>query len=66
MLRNAAIASMHEELDNELQRLLALQKRNPTIRDEEVQFLRTKISDVEKHLQSSTLHLSALRVIYTV
>lgn len=64
--RNAAIASMHEELDGELQRLLTLQKRNPTIRDEEVQLLRTKISEVEKRLQSSTLTLSALRVIYTV
>ncbi|HNP29097.1 MAG TPA: hypothetical protein PKK23_08640, partial [Nitrospirales bacterium] len=66
VLRHAAIASMHEELDNELQRLLTLQKRNPTIRDEEVQLLRTKISEVEKRLQSSTLKLSALRVFYTV
>ncbi len=65
MFRNAAIASMHEELDGELQRLLTLQKRNPTIRDEEVQSLSTKISDLEKRLQSSTLKLSALRVIYT-
>ena len=56
---------MHEELDGELQRLLALQKRNPTIRDEEVQSLRTNISDLEKRLRSSTLKLSALRVIYT-
>jgi ATP-dependent helicase HepA len=66
VLRHAAIASMHEELDGELQRLLTLQKRNPTIREEEVELLRTKISDVEKRLQSSTLKLSALRVIYTV
>ncbi|GJL65727.1 MAG: RNA polymerase-associated protein RapA [Nitrospirales bacterium] len=66
VLRNAAIASMHEELDDELQRLLTLQKRNPTIRDEEVQLLYIKISDVESRLQSSTLKLSALRVIYTV
>ncbi|MDT3776305.1 helicase-related protein [Nitrospira sp. MA-1] len=66
VLRNTAIASMHEELDNELQRLLTLKKRNPTIRDEEVQLLRTKISDIETRLQSSTLKLSALRVIYTV
>jgi ATP-dependent helicase HepA len=65
VFRNAAIASMHEELDGELQRLLALQKRNPTIRDEEVQSLRTNISDLEKRLRSSTLKLSALRVIYT-
>jgi ATP-dependent helicase HepA len=63
--RHAAIASMHKELDGELQRLLTLQKRNPTIRDEEVQALRTNISDLEKRLQSSTLKLSALRVIYT-
>jgi ATP-dependent helicase HepA len=63
--RHAAIASMHKELDGELHRLLALQKRNPTIRHEEVQLLRTKIADLEKRLQSSTLKLSALRVIYT-
>jgi ATP-dependent helicase HepA len=65
MFRNAAIASMHAELNGELQRLLTLQKRNPTIRDEEVQSLSIKISDLEKRLQSSTLKLSALRVIYT-
>ncbi len=64
-IRDAAIASMHEELDAELQRLLTLQKRNPTIRDEEVHALRTNISDLEKRLQSSTLKLSALRVMYT-
>ena len=63
--RHAAIASMHKELDGELQRLLTLQKRNPTIRDEEVHALRTKISDLDKRLRSSTLKLSALRVIYT-
>ncbi|MEC4672762.1 MAG: hypothetical protein VST68_01110, partial [Nitrospirota bacterium] len=65
VFRHAAIAAMHAELDGELQRLRTLQKRNPTIRDEEVQSLRTKISNLEKRLQSSTLKLSALRVIYT-
>jgi ATP-dependent helicase HepA len=65
VLRKAAIASMHAELDGELQRLLTLKKRNPTIRNEEVQALRTKISDLEVRLQSSTLKLSALRVMYT-
>jgi ATP-dependent helicase HepA len=64
-IRNAAIAAMHTELGGELQRLRTLQKRNPTIRDKEVQALTTKISDLEKRLQSSTLKLSALRVIYT-
>ena len=64
VLRKAAIGSMHAELDGELQRLLTLKKRNPTIRNEEVQALRTKISDLEVRLQSSTLKLSALRVIY--
>ena len=63
--RHAAIASMHKELDGELHRLLTLQKRNPTIRDEDVQSLRTKITNLEKRLQSSTLKLSALRVMYT-
>ena len=65
VIRKAAIASMHAELDGELQRLLALKKRNPTIRNEEVQALRTKISDLEMRLQNSNMKLSALRVIYT-
>ncbi len=65
MFRNTAITSMHTELDSELQRLLSLKKRNPTIRNEEVHSLSTKISDLEKRLQGSTLKLSALRVIYT-
>ena len=65
VFRHAAIASMHAELDGEFQRLRTLKKRNPTIRDEEIQSLSTKISDLEKRLQSSTLKLSALRVIYT-
>jgi ATP-dependent helicase HepA len=65
VFRKAAIAAMHAELDGELQRLLTLKKRNPTIRNEEVQALRTKISDLEVRLQSSTLKLSALRVMYT-
>ena len=63
--RNAALASMRKELDGELQRLVSLQKRNPTIRDEEIQALRTKIFNLEARLQNSTLKLSALRVIYT-
>ena len=62
--RQTAILSMHKELDRELQRLISLQKRNPTIRDEELQALRSKISDLEKRLENSTLKLSALRVIY--
>jgi len=65
VIRKAAIASMHAQLDGELQRLRTLKKRNPTIRIEEVQALSTKISDLEVRLQSSTLKLSALRVMYT-
>jgi ATP-dependent helicase HepA len=65
VLRESAIASMHAELDGELQRLLTLKKRNPTIRSEEIEALRSKIADLDMRLQSSTVKLSALRVIYT-
>ncbi|GJL51690.1 MAG: RNA polymerase-associated protein RapA [Nitrospirales bacterium] len=64
-IRKTAIASMHAELDDELQRLRTLKKRNPTIRIEEVQALSTTISNLEVRLQSSTLKLSALRVMCT-
>ena len=65
LIRKSAITSMHEDLDGELQRLITLQKRNPTIRNEEIQALSTQISELETRLQNSTLKLSALRVIYT-
>ena len=64
-IRSASIASMHRELDSELQRLISLKKRNPTIRDEEIQQLEININDLETRLSGSTLNISALRVIYT-
>jgi ATP-dependent helicase HepA len=64
-LRTSSIAAMHSALDSELGRLLTLKKRNPTIRDEEIRQLQTTIAELEKCLKSSSLKLSALRVIYT-
>ena len=64
-LRDNAIQVMHQQLDSELQRLIALKKRNPAIRDEEISQLEKQIQVLDIKLASSTLKLSALRVIYT-
>ncbi len=64
-LRSTCIAAMHSELDGELHRLITLQKNNPSIRDWEITQLKQKIEALEMRLSTSTLKLSALRVIYT-
>ncbi|MEM7292929.1 MAG: helicase-related protein [Pseudomonadota bacterium] len=64
-IRSAAIQAMHAKLDPELARLRALQKRNPTIRQDECDALEGRIEELEKRLAGLTLQLSALRVIYT-
>lgn len=64
-LCKASALAMHEELDSELSRLVALQKNNPSIRDQEIAQLQKKIDQLDTRLLASTLKLSALRVIYT-
>ena len=64
-IRSTALESMHAELDPELHRLSTLQKRNPTIRPEEINAMQSRIDQLDQRLASSTLTLSALRVIYT-
>ena len=64
-IKRTSAKKMHESLDDELHRLQTLKKRNPTIREAEVSALQSRIAELDKRLSSSTLKLSALRVIYT-
>ncbi len=64
-IREAALQTAHEQLDAEVNRLKALQTRNPNVRPEEIDHLETHRQAVLDALDSATLRLDAVRVIVT-
>jgi len=60
------IEKMKEVQQEELNRLLSLQKKNPNIRDEEIEFIKTQTLRLEKYLSDTQLQLDAVRVIVAV
>ena len=54
---------MKTSIGYEVSRLEALQKINPTIRNEEIAFFKKQIADSEYFINSATLKLQALRVV---
>jgi ATP-dependent helicase HepA len=58
-----AYSEMKKSISHEVSRLEALQKINPTIRDEEIIFFKKQIADSEHYINSATLKLQALRVV---
>ena len=62
-IQHDAIQSMHAMLGNEVNRLIALQQHNPSIRDEEITFLHEQMSKLDLHMQSAQLQLDAIRLV---
>jgi ATP-dependent helicase HepA len=50
-------------LGAEIDRLKALQRQNPNVRDEEIQYFEQQLQDVNRLIESAHLRLDALRVI---
>lgn len=61
----AAEQSMRVTLGAEHERLAALRKINPSIRQEELDHLRYRIEESAVHIRHASLHLQALRLIIT-
>jgi ATP-dependent helicase HepA len=61
----AAEQRMRLDLGAELNRLEALRKVNPSIREEELEHLRYRIEECAIHIQHANLQLQALRLIIT-
>ncbi len=57
--------TMRLELGEELDRLRALRRVNPSIREEEISFLQHRIDECAVHIQHASLQLQALRLIIT-
>ncbi|WP_163577713.1 RNA polymerase-associated protein RapA [Halomonas faecis] len=62
----AAQARMREELDGELARLMALARRNPAVRDDELTALRDERAALDAAIEGTRLRLDAVRVVVTV
>ena len=58
-----ALQDMNAELEHEIHRLEQLQKKNPSIRDEEIAFLRQRQEQLSHYLSDSRVQLEAVRVI---
>ena len=58
-----ARAKMTTQLTGELERLEALKAVNPNIRDEELEYLRTQMQELNGYLDNSQLQLDAIRMV---
>ncbi len=65
LILSRAEQSMREDLGRELARLEALQQVNPSIRQEELDFLRHRIEECAVHIEHANLQLQALRLVIT-
>lgn len=62
ILENAT-QRMEDTLNEEISRLVALQRVNPSIREEEIEFFRTQIRDSASAISHAGMQLQALRVV---
>lgn len=58
-----AVVQMKNSINNEINRLEALKKVNPSIRDEEIAYFKNQLDEGERLMHSATLKLQALRVV---
>ncbi|HID50196.1 MAG TPA: RNA polymerase-associated protein RapA [Chromatiales bacterium] len=60
-----ATKQMKTERQQERERLISLQRVNPAVRDEEIEFVREQIEQLEGYLAETRVHLDAVRLIIT-
>ena len=56
------IKNMIENQNLELDRLIALSKVNPNIRQEEIDYLKSTVTELERHIKQVQLKLDSIRV----
>ncbi|MCH8497908.1 MAG: RNA polymerase-associated protein RapA [Marinobacter sp.] len=64
-VRQQALQQVRRALQPEIDRLLALQARNPAVRDDEIAFFTRQLAACEQAIERATLSLEAIRVIIT-
>ncbi|APE04861.1 MAG: RNA polymerase-associated protein RapA [Alteromonas sp.] len=58
-----ALNTMHTTLNDEIQRLKDLQKRNPAVRDSEIEFIEQQMNALDKVIQGADVQFDAIRII---
>jgi len=58
-----ALQDMHKTLNSEIQRLVDLQKRNPSVRDSEIEFIENQMNALDKVIQGADVQFDALRLV---
>jgi ATP-dependent helicase HepA len=66
VILDSVVEKMQQSQSDELNRMLSLQKKNPNIRDEEIEFVKVQTKVLEKYLADTQLQLEAVRVIIAV
>ena len=64
--REEALVRVHAEMNDEIDRLKALQKINPTVRPAEIEYLERQHADFVRHIESAQIKLDAMRVIVCI
>ena len=62
-IKQSAIELMHDQLNHELERLISLKNINPSIRDEEVNYLEDMIKESNQCIDRAKFQLQAIRII---
>ncbi len=65
-LVSRAVKQMMEHYTEEIQRMLALRRHNPNVREEEIEALQAQGLALHQHLQAADLRLDAVRLVVTV
>jgi ATP-dependent helicase HepA len=65
-LIEAARSNGRQLLGHEVERLVALQKVNPGVRDDEIDFFRNQLGHFESALEHARLRLDAVRIVVAV
>ena len=62
-IQDKALANMHETLDEEFARLTALAAINPSVRQEEIDFIKLQQTELAQYISKAQLKFEAIRLI---
>lgn len=65
-LVDEALKGMMTEFTREVQRMTALKRHNPGVREEEIRLLQAQGADLQKYLRQARLQLDAIRLVVTL